>query len=268
MTGAIPSLMVHALSWFQHEPSAMGLKAAIAVSLTAHALMLLLFLHRPLTPPASRSSGSGPLLMSLKAASPLMPNLVQDNERSNTALSAVAKTDLPKTEFATPVLAKPAETSFASPTKPEESIPQSTPQAATPGEAPEAVEQVLSTPVTKSTPSNAASSSLLPPQMGGQGRWGSRSMPTNRGPQNMNQGPAAVMPLLNRLTGQLPPTASCDIKVIANWNAAFISCSEDSFKGYAVGFLSQQLRIQPTMADPAHCFKLNNGSLNTVDCRH
>ncbi len=268
MAGATPSLMAHALSVIPQEPSAMGLKAAIAVSLTAHALMLLLFLHRPLTPPASRSSGPGPLLMSLKAASPLMPNMVQDNERSNTAVSGVAKTDLPKTELAKPVLAKPAETSFASPTKPEESISQSTPQAVAAGAAPEAVEQVLSTPDAKSTPSNAASAGLLPPQMGGQGRWGSRPMPMNRGPQNMNPGPAAVMPLLNRLAGQLPPSASCDIQINANWSAAFISCNEDSFKGYAVGFLSQQLRIQPTMADPAHCFKLNNGSLNTADCRH
>ena len=258
--------MAHSLSWVPHDPSAMGLKAAIAVSLTAHALLFWAFMQRPVTSPAVRSAG--PLHMSLKSASPLMPNLVQDNERSNTALSAVAKTDLPKTEFATPVLAKPAETSFASPTKPEESISQSTPQAVAAGAAPEAVEQVLSTPDAKSTPSNAASAGLLPPQMGGQGRWGSRPMPTNRGPQNMNQGPAAVMPLLNRLTGQLPPSSSCDIQINASWSAAFISCSEDSFKGYAVGFLSQQLRIQHTMAEPAHCFKLNNGSLNTVDCHH
>jgi hypothetical protein len=266
MAGATPSLMAHALSWFQHDPSAMGLKAAIAVSLTAHALLFWVFMQRPVTSPAVRSAG--PLHMSLKAALPLIPNPVQPKESRKSAEPVLTKSDFPKSELAKPVLAKPAETSFASPTKPEESISQSTPQAVAAGAAPEAVEQVLSTPDAKSTPSNAASAGLLPPQMGGQGRWGSRPMPMSRGPQSMNQGPAAVMPLLNRLAGQLPPTASCDIRVIANWNAAFISCNEDSFKGYAVGFLSQQLRIQHTMAEPAHCFKLITGSLNTVDCRH
>jgi hypothetical protein len=63
------------------------------------------------------------------------------------------------------------------------------------------------------------------------------------------------------------PSASCDIQINASWSTAFISCNEDSFKGHSVGFLSQQLRIQNSMAEPAHCFKLNNGNLNTVECR-
>jgi hypothetical protein len=240
MAGATPSLMAHALSVIPQEPSAMGLNVAIAVSLTAHALLFWVFMQRPHTPPALPSAGLGPLHMSLKSASPLTPNQV------------------PRTE---PVI-RPAPTKLEAPSR----VP--TPQATLPSPTPEVLEQAPPTTESNSPQTNAANAALLPPQMGGQGRWGSRSMPMNRGPQNMNQGPASVMPLLNRLAGQLPPSASCDIQINASWSTAFISCNEDNFKGYTVGFLSQQLRIQNTADESAHCFKLSNGSLNTVGCRN
>jgi hypothetical protein len=250
-----------------HDSTSAGMKTALAVSILAHGLMLLFFMQHLLTPPASRSSGSHPLHMSLKATPSLMPAEGQRTEDNTINAPKFAKPDSAATDVTKTPLSKPAETSDVTPTKLDVPLPEPTPQAEMPSATSKGVEQVLSTSASQSTQTNAANAALLPPQMGGQGRWGSRHTPANRGPQNMNQGPATVMPLLNRLAGQLPPTAFCDIEIIASWSTAFISCNEDSFKGHAVGFLSQQLRIQPTMADPAHCFKLNNGSLNTVDCR-
>jgi hypothetical protein len=196
-----------------------------------------------------------------------MPAEGQRTEDNTINAPKFAKPESAATDVTKTPLSKPAETSDVTPTKLDVPLPEPTPQAEMPSATSKGVEQVLSTSASQSTHTNAANAALLPPQMGGHGRWGSRPTPANRGPQNMNQGPATVMPMLNRAAEQLPPSASCDIQINASWSTAFISCNEDSFKGHSVGFLSQQLRIQNSMAEPAHCFKLNNGNLNTVECR-
>jgi len=59
--------MLRSYPLITHDSTSAGMKKALAVSILAHGLMLLFFMQHLLTPPASRSSGSRPLHMSLKA---------------------------------------------------------------------------------------------------------------------------------------------------------------------------------------------------------